>query len=161
MGLAHVSHEENLTTSAHPTMSSGKCSSAHSAWQTVEHDDYAALMQRNGQNAGSFRRMHADPSFEEVFDWTQYWETVDVGSVEQIADANSPWGGYHLRFKGSQPLTGADPSTGCARPPPGHVRHGRMDPPGARCHGHGHAQARSASVDEVHRRPSQIGRAHV
>lgn len=57
MGLAHVSHEEDLTTSAHPTMSSGECSSAHPAWQTVEHDDYAALMQRNGQNAGAFRRM--------------------------------------------------------------------------------------------------------
>lgn len=109
LGLAHVSYEENLTTSAHPTMASGLCSSAHSAWQTTEHDDYAGLMQRNGQNAGSFRRMHADPSFEETLDWTKYWNMTDVASVEQIADENSPWGGYHVRFKGFEPLSGPDP----------------------------------------------------
>jgi hypothetical protein len=108
-GLAHVSHEENLTTAAPPTMTSGACPADPAALRTTEHDDYAALMQRNGQTAGAFRRMHADPSFEEALAWTDYWETVDVASVEQIADANSPWGGYHLRFKGLEPLTGPDP----------------------------------------------------
>ncbi len=109
MGLAHVSNEENLTTTRHPTMSSGECSNAYSAWQTLEHDDYGALTQRNGLNPDVGRRMHADPSFEESFSWTDYWDTANVDSVEQVAGANSPMGGYHLRFKGAEPLSGPDP----------------------------------------------------
>lgn len=108
-GLAHVSDEGNLTTTAAPTMTSGWCSPDLTDLQTSEHDDYAALMQRDGQNAGTFRRMHADPSFEETLDWTDHWDTADVASVEQVADTSSPWGGYHLRFKGLEPLTGPDP----------------------------------------------------
>ncbi len=53
--------------------------------------------------------MHADPSFEESFSWTDYWDTANVDSVEQVAGANSPMGGYHLRFKGAEPLSGPDP----------------------------------------------------
>lgn len=109
VGLAHVSHEENLTTTAAPTMTSGWCSPTIAELRSIEHDDHAALTQRNGEDGGVARRMHADPSFEEVFRWPSYWETRNVASIEHVSDANSPWGQYHVRFKGYEPLSGPIP----------------------------------------------------
>ncbi len=77
--------------------------------------------------------MHADPSFEESFSWTVYWDTANVDSVEQVAGAKQPDGWVPSSVQGRRAIerTGPDPAPGHPRPATGHVRPRRLDPQGA------------------------------